>query len=238
MKPRRERVDFFRSCKHAEVHWAVFLSKGSGAPGPGFRLYGVTARRLVPGGELGARLETLCSLGLKGVQVREKDLDETELARFAGNLSPLFKRHGTAWLVNSSVAVAELLGADGVQLAASQPVAQARAKMGEGALIGKSVHSVDEARNASAEGADFIVFGPVFSTPEKDRFGSPQGLDKLREACGKAARPVFAIGGITPSRARDCREAGAYGVAVMSALMFSPDPGKLLAEYGAALGSL
>jgi thiamine-phosphate pyrophosphorylase len=238
MPPGRLRVDFFGRYNHAEVHRTVFSANDPKRPGPGFRLYGVTARQLLEGDGLENRLETLCACGLRGVQIREKDLSEMELLRLAGQCRAVFERHNTRWLINTSINMARAAGANGVQLAAKQDVAAARALMGRQALIGKSVHSLTEAKRAASGGADFVVFGPIFQTPAKAAYGSPQGLEILREVCAALECPVFAIGGVTPQKARQCREVGAYGVAVMSALMDSSRPELLLNEYRKSLGDL
>ncbi|HZI47054.1 MAG TPA: thiamine phosphate synthase, partial [Pyrinomonadaceae bacterium] len=86
-------------------------------------------------------------------------------------------------------------------------------------LIGASTHSLAEARTASAAGADFVVFGPVFETESKRVYGPPQGLDKLREVTRELGEfPVLAIGGITLENVGECFEAGASGVAAIRLL--------------------
>ena len=73
--------------------------------------------------------------------------------------------------------------------------------------IGASVHSLEEAQSAQAEGADYVIFGPVFATPSKLAFGPPQGLERLAAMCRCVTIPVLAIGGISPENARQCYEA-------------------------------
>ncbi len=88
-------------------------------------------------------------------------------------------------------------------------------------MIGRSTHGVREARAALRDGADYVFLGPVWPTPSHPE-REPLGVGPLREV---ADLPVIAIGGITPARAAECREAGAYGVAAVSAIWHAADPG-------------
>ena len=119
-------------------------------------------------------------------------------------------------LVSSRVDVALAVGAIGVHLPeADIPVAAARRLLGRDHLVGRSVHSVAAARQAAAEGADYVVFGPVFETASHpDR--APLGLDALREVVAAVAIPVLAIGGVTGDRVHQVLEAGAGGHASIS----------------------
>lgn len=203
-----------------------------------FKLCAITDRKLVPGGNLSGLLELLAGAGLRGIQLREKDLGEAELLRLASSLRPAMERYGVQWLVNGSIPVMESVHATGVHLPSmSDPVA-ARTRLGPLALIGKSVHSGDEARIAESGGSDFIVFGPVFDTPSKRQYGAPQGIERLREVCESVDIPVFAVGGILPERVPAVMKAGARGVAVVSGLMAAEYPVEVLKEYGRELGGL
>jgi thiamine-phosphate pyrophosphorylase len=82
-------------------------------------------------------------------------------------------------------------------------------------LIGVSCHGVETARRAQEEGADYLFFGPVFATPAKAHFGTPQGLDRLAVLCDSVSIPVLAIGGITLENATACIDAGAAGIAAI-----------------------
>jgi thiamine-phosphate diphosphorylase len=146
------------------------------------------------------------------------------------------RRHGARLVINDRADVALAAEADGVQRAHdSLPVAALR-RIGRHLLIGASVHSVDEARAAAEEGADFLVFGPVYDTPSKRAYGPPQGLDALRRVAGEVTRPVLAIGGITAARVREVLGAGAAGVAVISAILAADRPGDATRAFLDALG--
>ena len=90
-------------------------------------------------------------------------------------------------------------------------------------LIGVSCHSAQAATEAERGGADYLFFGPVFSTPSKAAYGAPQGLDRLREVCRGVALPVLAIGGITLDNAGACLSAGASGIAAIRLFQDAPD---------------
>jgi thiamine-phosphate diphosphorylase len=118
--------------------------------------------------------------------------------------------------------VAAAIRAHGVQLAATDLTPQdARRVMPDG-WIGRSVHTADEARAAVDEGADFLVVGSIYETPTHS--GVPAAGPDLVRDTARLGCPVIAIGGITPERVAELRDAGAYGVAAIRALWLAPDP--------------
>ena len=185
----------------------------------GFALYLVTdrsvARRPLP-----VVVEECLGAGLKAVQLREKDLAARDLLAVATSLRESTRVHGARLLVNDRADVALACGADGVQRTHdSLPVGALRAISPPPFLIGASVHSVAQAREAEAEGADFLVFGPVHDTPSKRGYGPPQGLSALSLVTAAVDKPVLAVGGVTPERVAAILGAGAAGVAVISAIL-------------------
>ncbi len=197
----------------------------------GFVLYAVTDRKLLGEEALEDRIEALCRKGLRGIMIREKDLDEEALYALTVRCRPVFEKYGADWFINGSVAVARRSGATGVHLTDGQEVPAARGVLGENALIGKSVHGLPEAVAAAEAGADLLTFGPVYATLSKARYGPPHGLARLREVCAAVRVPVFAIGGVTPERVCECREAGACGVAAISAFMAREGAEEAVARY-------
>ena len=100
------------------------------------------------------------------------------------------------------------------------------------AHVGASAHSLEEARGLDA---DFLTLSPIFEPISKSGHGPPLGLEALTEVCHEVRRPVYALGGVTPTRVRPCLEAGAWGVAVLGGIMAAPDPWEAARAYLAAL---
>ena len=190
---------------------------------PAFRVYFVTDRNQTAGRPLVDVVHAALDGGIRGVQLREKDLDGRALYALAERLRLLTRRYDARLLVNDRIDVALAVEADGVHLGHdSFPVETARSLLGQARLIGASTHS--EAEIAAAQAADFIVFGPVYATPSKAAYGAPQGLNKLQRAVVRSTAPVLAIGGITEARVPEIIETGAQGVALISAIGAAPDP--------------
>lgn len=135
------------------------------------------------------------------------------------------------WLVvNDRVDVARAVPADGAHVGArGLAVADARRLLWKADLLGASVHSVDEARAAQADGADFVLAGTIWPTASHP--GRPgAGLGLVRDVAALGI-PTIAIGGVTPARAVEARRAGAAGVAVIRGIWDAPDPAAAVADY-------
>jgi thiamine-phosphate pyrophosphorylase len=162
-------------------------------------------------------VEAAVAAAIPLVQIREKSLSARVLYELATRAVAITHATETRLLVNDRFDIARAAGADGVHLATrSLPAPVIREICGKDFLIGVSTHSLETALDARAEGADFIVFGPVFETPSKQSYGAPQGLEKLREVTTALKDfPVLAIGGINLDNAGDCFRAGASGIAAI-----------------------
>ena len=205
-------------------------------PALGFSLCLVTDRSQVTGA-LEEAVETCLGAGLKAVQLREKDLAVRDLLSMARALRESTRRHGAKLLVNDRADVALAVGADGVHRAGtSLPVSAIRAISPPGFLIGASVHSVAEARAAEPDGADFLLFGPIYDTPSKRQYGLPQGLSALERVASAVRLPIFAVGGVTPARVAEVVRAGASGVAVIAAILGAERPADAVKGFLDALG--
>ena len=180
-------------------------------------LYLITNRHQTRERPLEVALDQALQAGVRFVQLREKDLDTRRLLSLASDILTLTRSYKAILLINDRVDIVKAIGADGVHLrSGSLPVVQARQILGSSFLIGKSTHSEEEVVEAEADGADFAVLGPIYDTPSKRRLGDPLGCGPLQEVRHRCHIPVYAIGGITPTRASQVLVKGAYGVAVIS----------------------
>ena len=203
----------------------VNTRQSRGTHGPGFRLYVVTDRHQTAGRPLAEVVAAAARGGAGAVQLREKDLSARELYDLGACLQEMLSPYRVPLLINDRLDVALALNAEGVHLAGhSLPTRTARRALGPDKLLGVSTHSLDAARQAAEDGADFLVFGPVFATPSKLAYGPPQGLSQLAAVVREVSIPVLGIGGITPANLPQVRQTGAHGVAMIRAVLAAPDP--------------
>jgi len=215
----------------------------------------VTDRRSLPAPavatKLAEKIASIATAGVDWVQIREKDLPGRELAELTREVTA--QKRAARIIVNDRVDVAVTEGAGGVHLGETGlPVAdvtkwvkrtasgvvvsddgvasQFPAAARQDFLIGASCHSLESAKAAVRDGADYIFFGPVFATPSKVKFGEPQGVKKLAEVCNAVALPVIAIGGITIENARECVAAGAAGIAAIRLFQDAAEPAQVISE--------
>jgi thiamine-phosphate pyrophosphorylase len=165
------------------------------------------------------------------LQLRGHQLSASNLYALSLQLRPRCQQHGAAFIVNDRLDVGLAVEADGFQLGkGSLPLHVARQVVGTRYLLGASVHSLEEAQAALADGADFLLAGTIFASPSHP--GEPtNGLNLLRAI--KQRHPtcfVLAIGGITATTARQAMEAGADGVAAISAIFGADDVQKAVTD--------
>jgi thiamine-phosphate pyrophosphorylase len=188
-----------------------------------FKLYLITDRKQVKM-PLAAAVRLALEGGVRAVQLREKDLPIREMLLLAQELRAITNEFGARLFINDRVDVARAVNADGVHLGhQSMPVKAVRKTVGNDMLIGVSTHNLQEARDAEAEGADFITIGPIFETPSKAKLGAPVGINMLIEFKSEINIPFYALGGIKSGNVAQVVCAGANGVAMISAIMASED---------------
>jgi thiamine-phosphate pyrophosphorylase len=173
--------------------------------------------------------------GVDWLQLRDKSASAATLFWQAHQMLTATRQHAAHLAINDRLDVALAVGADGVHLAAqSLPVEAAVQLAGGRTLIGRSVHSLDEAIRVAEGGADYVTFGHVF--PTSTHLGlPPRGLSELGAIVDAVAIPVLAIGGITVDNLDDVLATGCAGVAVISAILSSPDPRDAAARLRRAL---
>lgn len=173
--------------------------------------------------------EDLARLGIAGgadtIQLREKAGSTRRMIEVARRMAAVCRQAGVSFIVNDRIDVALASEADGVHLGQSDfPIPLARRLLGEDKLIGGSAATLDEAGICLAEGADYVGFGPVYPTTSKEDAGPVSGGEALRQVVETIPLPIIAIGGVTPENVREVMEAGAYGIAVISAVCCQIDP--------------
>ncbi len=197
-----------------------------------FRLYLITDRKLFPDKDsFFAAMEGALKAGVKAVQLREKDLPTRKLLTMAYGMRELTSEYRAKLFINDRTDIALCVGADGVHLGQeSMPIYAVRKIAGDGFIIGVSTHSLKEAHLAEKEGADFIIFGPLYQTRSKLKYGSPVGLEALNKVTGDIGIPVFGIGGIRLDTINAVMKSGTYGIAVISGILGEDDV-KTAAEH-------
>lgn len=172
-------------------------------------------------------IEAVAAAGTDWIQLREKDLSGRECFELTRQALQRIQIRGSATrlLVNDRLDVALPAGAGGVHLSENSLTVQdarrlrdeffARRCVPPDFLIGVSCHSLGSALGAARGGADYIYFSPIFSTPSKEIYGPPQGVERLAKICRAVDIPVLAIGGVNAQNAAQCFAAGAAGIAAI-----------------------
>jgi thiamine-phosphate pyrophosphorylase len=177
-----------------------------------------------PGRPLLEALREAAAAGAWLFQYRNKIASGAEAYRQAVRLREAAGEAGALFLVNDRCDLALAVEADGVHLGQDDlPLAMARSLVGPGKLIGISTHRAEQVIEADRGGADYIGFGPLFPTDSKPDHDPVVGLDGLRKIRPLTRLPIFAIGGISVDRVEAVISAGADGVAVIAAVLASPD---------------
>ena len=187
------------------------------------RLYAVTDRRWLSGKSLCEQVEQAIHGGVTCVQLREKELDKEQFLQEAIAMKAVCAKYGVPLIINDSIEIAKASGADGIHVGQKDCAAQeVRRLLGNDIILGVSAATVEEARKAEADGADYIGCGAVFSTSTKT---NTRAVDNklLAEICAAVSIPVVAIGGITAENAVQLKGTGIAGTAVVSAIFAQAD---------------
>jgi thiamine-phosphate pyrophosphorylase len=183
------------------------------------RLYGIIDLSYVVRGDGAHIVEQMIDGGVDLMQIRGKNESIAELAGLATELHELAARFSIPLIMNDHAEIAARVPVEGVHVGQDDDSIQiVRQKAGHEILVGKSTHSVAQARAAQREGADYIGFGPIFATPTKPDY-SPIGLEDIRRVHEEVNLPIFCIGGINIANLQSVIDAGAKRVVMVSALL-------------------
>ena len=178
------------------------------------------------GGDFLVAVEQAVASGVTAVQMRAKSLHDGPFLALAEAVKRICEPQAVPLFVNDRIDVALAIGADGVHVGIDDlPLEMVRRIAGDRVLVGYSPATDEQLRDAITAGADYVGLGPVFPTGSKDDAGAAIGLESLRRRTVASELPSVAIGGITAESAAEAVAAGADGVAVIGAILRSPDPG-------------
>ena len=186
-------------------------------------LYAVTDRAWVGKQSLYQQVEAALKGGVTCVQLREKELDEARFLQEARDICALCHQYKVPFIVNDNVDIAIACGADGVHVGQEDMEAgKVRRRVGDAMILGVSAHTVEEARQAVRDGADYLGVGAVFPTNTKTDAGQMSN-ETLRAICGAVNVPIVAIGGINQNNIGKLAGSGVRGVALVSAIFSAKD---------------
>ncbi|MBR9754316.1 thiamine phosphate synthase [Cobetia sp. 4B] len=174
--------------------------------------------------------------GVSVVQLRDKHASDEEMIAQAIRLKALLDEYEVPLIINDRIEVALASGADGLHIGQSDgdPV-EARRRLGEDALIGLSVQTLEQLKAVDVERIDYLGLGPVHATPTKPDHAAPLGIEGLTQLVRSSPLPTVAIGGISLANAVEVMTSGTDGLAVVSALCSAEDPAaaaqQFLAQY-------
>lgn len=199
------------------------------------RLYGILDTGYVATERMAAMASSLIAGGVDILQLRAKKQTPGEILSMARVIAPICRGAGIPFIINDHPALVREAGADGAHIGQEDmSVGEARRLAGADAIIGKSTHSLEQARASAAEQPDYIGFGPLFATPTKPDY-RPIGTGEIGEVHRMLKLPVFCIGGIRLSNLENVIGAGAPRVVIVSDLLLAADPQVQTADCKALL---
>lgn len=204
------------------------------------RLYGILDFAYVASDDMEKVAQKLLDGGIDLLQLRAKHINLSEIAQVAARIIRLCRAHGVPFILNDYPELARELGADGVHVGQDDgSIRDVRRIVGDTIFIGRSTHSLDQARQALIDGADYIGFGPLYPTPTKA--GRPAiGLEEIRQMELEIGSkiPAFCIGGIQPKNLSEVFSAGARRCVIVSYLLTAEDISLVTAEVSKSIASL
>ena len=198
------------------------------------RLYGILDLSYVSESKAETVTAAMVEGGVDLIQLRAKKAVVSHIVDLAARLHKITEPAGVPLVVNDHTDVAAQVSVEGVHVGQDDDsVAVARQKAGRKIIVGKSTHSFDQAITAQTEGADYIGFGPLFSTPTKPDY-APIGTEQIKRVHSEVKLPIFCIGGIKIDNLGEVMAAGAKRVAIVSGLLKAAD----IAKYARACKAL
>jgi thiamine-phosphate pyrophosphorylase len=183
------------------------------------RLYGIIDLGYIDSGDCRRVAEEMVQGGVDLIQLRGKGKPIDQLVDLAAALHEITVQSSTPLIVNDHAEIAAKVPVEGVHVGQDDDsIAIARQKAGREIIVGKSTHSLDQARAAQRDGADYIGFGPIFATPTKPDY-EPIGLSQIKQAHVDVSLPIFCIGGINIDNLQSVIDAGTKRVVMVSALL-------------------
>jgi thiamine-phosphate pyrophosphorylase len=183
------------------------------------RLYGIIDLGYVERRDAARIVEQMVVGGVDLIQLRGKNKSIGELMELSAELHEWTAKSSTPLIVNDHAEIARRVPVEGVHVGQNDDTIRlARQKAAREILVGKSTHSLEQARAAQGEGADYIGFGPIFATPTKPDY-TPIGLEDVRRVHAEVSLPIFCIGGINIDNLQSVIDAGAKRVVMVSALL-------------------
>src|SRR5215472_19015736 len=183
------------------------------------RLYGIIDLGYVERRDAARIVAQMIEGGVDLIQLRGKEKSISELMEVSAELHELAVQSFTPLIVNDYAEIARQVPVEGVHVGQDDdPVEIVRQKAAREILVGKSTHSLEQARAAQGEGADYMGFGPIFATPTKPEY-TPIGLEDIRRVHAEVNLPIFCIGGINIDNLQSVMDAGARRVVMVSALL-------------------
>ena len=197
-------------------------------------IYGITGEKFANGKSNLQCVKEMIEAGIKIIQYREKDKLHRDKIEEAKKIAKLCRENGVLLIMNDHVDLAVLVDADGVHVGQDDmSIADVRAIIGEGKIVGVSTHSPEQAKKAEEQGADYIGVGPIFKTTTKDT--APVGLEYLEYAVANVEIPFIAIGGIKEHNLDEVIKRGAKRICLVSEVVGAENIKEMVARINSKL---